>query len=752
METITSTTFDPSAVQQLGSAPYQLDRTRAGTEDPQDKGAIHYRLHTKFIVAISVILALLMLATVFIVDRQMQKSILDEFIKRGLSVTRGLASVNTKFVTTYDYINIEQSLDFFVKENELYYAIVMFFDGEVAAYKGSEHIKAKVLSGALHEKAYKSLVNLVQNDQFNGNEFCEISVPILVENEKWGTVRVGFELQHIYAAIARTRNMIILIGVVTIVVAWLAAFFLARRFTKPIGQLVESAEAISEGDYDHQIIISTRDEIGFLGQRFKVMQQTIKQHVDLLTATNSELVATNEKLHNEIEVRYNTEKALRRRDRILKTVAEIGEQLLKEPFWEKCIPDILADLGRTTGVKRLFVLKGAGTEIERHQFDLISEWIALPCGASGDPRHTSSNAASAGDGDRLQAADGAFLKMVPDTGSNSTRRDCGAYLQSGRISHVPILVDNSQWGVIGYEGLSEDAPLKTASIDALTTVATSLGAAIQRKQHFDRIEAANRAKDDFMANMSHELRTPLNHIIGFTELVVDGACGDASEKQKEYLNYSLQGSRHLLSLINDILDLAKVEAGRLELETSEVHLPFFLDSCLNLIKEKALNHEITIEKDIDVDDVVVADERKLRQIMYNILFNAVKFTPDGGTVTVKACMVDCRVEKGRRQEDEPNTYIIRMDGNDVEKKDQTMRRFVHIQVIDSGIGIEDGNLKRIFNRFEQVENAKDRSYQGTGLGLSLAKSFVTLHGGKIWAESKGLNQGSMFTLLIPSRT
>ena len=286
METITSTTFDPSAGQQLGSAPYQRDRARAGTDDPQGKEAIHYHLHTKFIAAISVILALLMLATVFIVDRQMQRSILDEFIKRGLSVTRGLASVNTKFVTTYDYINIEQSLDFFVKENELYYAIVMFFDGEVAAYKGSAHIKAKVLSGALHEKAYKSLASLVQNDQFNGNEFCEISVPIMVENEKWGTVRVGFELQHIYAAIARTRDMIILIGVITIVVAWLAAFFLARRFTKPIGQLVESAEAISEGDYDHEIIISTRDEIGFLGQRFKVMQQTIKQHVDLLTATN----------------------------------------------------------------------------------------------------------------------------------------------------------------------------------------------------------------------------------------------------------------------------------------------------------------------------------------------------------------------------------------------------------------------------------------------------------------------------------
>ena len=150
-------------------------------------------------------------------------------------------------------------------------------------------------------------------------------------------------------------------------------------------------------------------------------------------------------------------------------------------------------------------------------------------------------------------------------------------------------------------------------------------------------EAASRAKSEFLANMSHELRTPLNHIIGFTELVVDKQFGALNKAQEEYLNDVLHSSRHLLSLINDILDLSKVEAGKLELEVADVNLRMLLENSLTMVKEKALKHRIRLAVDMDgVPDTIHADERKLRQIMYNLLSNAVKFTPDGGAVTLSA--------------------------------------------------------------------------------------------------------------------
>ncbi|MBW2153246.1 MAG: HAMP domain-containing protein, partial [Deltaproteobacteria bacterium] len=144
-------------------------------------------------------------------------------------------------------------------------------------------------------------------------------------------------------------------------------------------------------------------------------------------------------------------------------------------------------------------------------------------------------------------------------------------------------------------------------------------------------EAANRAKSEFLANMSHELRTPLNHIIGFTELVLDDHFGTLNPEQREYLSDVLNSSKHLLSLINDILDLSKVEAGKLELELSEVHLQTLLNSSLKMVKEKSLKHGIGLKTAIDgIPETVRIDERKMKQILYNLLSNAVKFTPDGG--------------------------------------------------------------------------------------------------------------------------
>jgi signal transduction histidine kinase len=233
-----------------------------------------------------------------------------------------------------------------------------------------------------------------------------------------------------------------------------------------------------------------------------------------------------------------------------------------------------------------------------------------------------------------------------------------------------------------------------------------------------QLEAANQHKSEFLANMSHELRTPLNAIIGFSEVLLQRMFGALNAKQEEYLQDVLSSGRHLLSLINDILDLSKVEAGRMELELGRFDLPATLQDTQILVRERAARHGITLALEVDGGlGAVVADERKLKQVVLNLLSNAVKFTPEGGRVEVRAVPTNGAVE---------------------------------ISVTDTGIGIAPENQEAIFEEFRQVSGDYAHKREGTGLGLTLARKFVELHGGRIWVKSQ-LGQGSTFTFSLPER-
>jgi signal transduction histidine kinase len=231
-------------------------------------------------------------------------------------------------------------------------------------------------------------------------------------------------------------------------------------------------------------------------------------------------------------------------------------------------------------------------------------------------------------------------------------------------------------------------------------------------------ESSNRAKSEFLANMSHELRTPLNSIIGFSEVLQDELYGPLSDKQKIYVNNILNSSRHLLSLIGDILDLAKVESGKMEFELSVVHLRNILESSVNLLKEKAMKNDLNLRLEIDpfADIKIEADERKLKQIMFNLLSNAIKFTREGGSISVKAIKADAG--------------------------------HIQISVQDSGIGIRAEDIPKLFEKFTQLEPLYTKANEGTGLGLAITRKFIELHRGVIRVESE-YGKGSNFIFTIP---
>jgi signal transduction histidine kinase len=255
-------------------------------------------------------------------------------------------------------------------------------------------------------------------------------------------------------------------------------------------------------------------------------------------------------------------------------------------------------------------------------------------------------------------------------------------------------------------------------------------------------ESANIAKSEFLANMSHELRTPLNHIIGFTELILHRSFGELTENQEDYLTDVLESSRHLLALINDILDLSRVESGRTKLDITLFSLSELIESSLKIIREKARKRNIQLTFSVDnISDETIGDMRKYKQILYNLLANAVKFTSEGGSVHLTAEKISSQeIKTELQQHPQFKTFDF-----------VSREEWILISVTDTGIGIQPVDLERIFEPFEQADGSINRQYQGTGLGLSLSRKLVNLCGGRIWAESSGLNEGSTIRFIIPEQ-
>ncbi len=293
--------------------------------------------------------------------------------------------------------------------------------------------------------------------------------------------------------------------------------------------------------------------------------------------------------------------------------------------------------------------------------------------------------------------------------------------ESGRV------VRNKQGNILHYEVFVKDMTLRVNAEQELKKLNADLKNRVaERTAELTEAKIAaentSKVKSEFLSNMSHELRTPLNAILGFSQVLEKQYFGKLNEKQENYVQEILDAGDHLLNLINDILDLSKVESGKMKMNISEVFIKELIDNSTVMVKEKLHKHGINLEIEIsdELDCLKIkADETKLKQIMFNLLSNAAKFTPDGGKIKVVAEIIP-----------EPDPLI-------------------KISIKDTGIGISQENLDTIFKTFYQLESTLKTSANGTGLGLPLSRKLVEMHDGKIWAESPGHGKGSTFVFILP---
>jgi len=287
---------------------------------------------------------------------------------------------------------------------------------------------------------------------------------------------------------------------------------------------------------------------------------------------------------------------------------------------------------------------------------------------------------------------------------------------------VPLLSKDRVLGTyVLYDTKIRDIPKQ--DMQMLGQIGVMVSIAISSNQYLDQLnlktkelEIANKTKSEFLATMSHELRTPLNSIIGFSEILHDETFGPLNEKQLKYSQNILISGKHLLNLINDILDLSKVEAGKMEVIYEDFLILDAINEVKTLVVSIALKNKIILNIVVDEKlSIIQADIRKFKQILFNLISNAIKFSPQGSTVTIDAKRVDDHIR---------------------------------IEVIDTGIGISEEDQKKLFKSFVQIDSSNSRQFTGTGLGLALVKQFVEMHGGKVWIESEH-DKGSTFIFTMP---
>lgn len=499
----------------------------------------------------------------------------------------------------------------------------------------------------------------------------------------------------LYDSLARTA-ILLLIGLALSVAAGLV---LARRITVPIRALEEGAARIGAGDLSSRIAVGTGDELGALAGRFNQMA--------------TELQTSYATLEQKVEERtHELSEALVR----LEALGEVGEAVRSSLNLERVLETIVSravDLSATdAGAVYVF-------DEESREFRLQAAY------RMGDDliRATGTIGADAGETAVGLATRRREAVQIPDVQDYSGPALGDLLEQSGyrALLAVPLLREDRVVGALVVRR-KQPGPFGEETIDVLQTFATQSVLPIQNARLFRdieekgrEIEIASQHKSQFLANMSHELRTPLNAILGYTELILDEIYGPATEKVRGVLERVQSNGRHLLELINDVLDLTKIEAGELELSLNPYSMPDVVQTVVTATESLAAEKKLAVGLELSPElPTGEGDERRITQVLLNLVGNAIKFT-DAGRVDIRVC-----AENG----------------------------MFDVAVADTGPGIARDEQEHIFEEFQQVDNSSTKEKGGTGLGLAIAKRIVEMHGGRIWVESDP-GEGATFHFSLP---
>lgn len=515
-------------------------------------------------------------------------------------------------------------------------------------------------------------------------------------------------LIQIYGTIA----LLILI----IAAIWLTSIFITRRYiSSPLLKLQESASMIARGDLDTFVDKSSSDEIGTLAQHLDVMRGSIKQLFAELRESKNKLEDYSRTLEQKVELRT---RELARSVEELKALGEVSQAVSSTLDLESVLTSIVrhaVQLSKTDAGTIYEFDEAEGVFVPRINYGARADLIEALRESRlrvGD-RTVIGRAAARRSPDQIPD-----LADVPDYPLSYVQ-------QAGyrALLALPLLREDRLIGglVVRRKAAGEfPAPV----LELLQTFAAQSVLAIHNARLFREIEekgreleSANKHKSEFLANMSHELRTPLNAILGYTELILDSIYGEVPEKIQEVLERLEKNGRHLLNLINDVLDLSKIEAGQLTLSLNEYSMGEVIQTVSTSVEalaaEKDLDLKVKVSKDLRIGK---GDEQRIVQVILNLVGNAIKFT-DEGEVTVEATVSN-------------ETFLV--------------------SVSDTGPGVTEADQRKIFEEFHQADGSSTRKKGGTGLGLSISKKIIDMHGGRIWVESTP-GRGSTFRFTLPIR-
>jgi signal transduction histidine kinase len=504
--------------------------------------------------------------------------------------------------------------------------------------------------------------------------------------------------------------------ILIIAAIWLTSIFITRRYiSTPLLKLQTSASMIARGDLDTFVDKSSRDEIGLLAQHLDIMRGSIKQLFAELRENKEKLEEYSRTLEQKVEIRT---RELARSVEELKALGEVSQAVSSTLDLETVLTSIVrhaVQLSKTDAGTIYEFDEAEGVFVPRINYGTRAEYI--------EALHESRLRV----GDRTVIGQAA-IKRTPDQIPDLA--DVPDYplpyaQQAGyrALLALPLLrEDRLIGGLVVRRKVAGEFPAPV--VDLLQTFAAQSVLAIHNARLFQEIEEkgreleiANKHKSEFLANMSHELRTPLNAILGYTELILDNIYGDVPVKIQDVLKRLEKNGRHLLGLINNVLDLSKIEAGQLTLSLNEYSMAEVIQTVFTSVEALAAEKKLDLKVDVSNDLTIgKGDEQRIAQVILNLIGNAIKFT-DEGEIKVEATVAN-------------ETFLV--------------------SVSDTGPGLEEVDQKNIFEEFHQVDGSSTRKKGGTGLGLSISKKIVEMHGGRIWVEST-LGKGSTFRFILPVR-